>query len=383
MVLKYGTVNPFVIDRPAPAEDLIDRAAELAQLADLMEGGHNTRLVAPRRYGKTTLLRGLQREISDRGLRHVYVDLFGIVTLADVAARLDKAYSAALQGPVASWYATLRRRWRFRAQVGVPGTGVGAESVGPEDALRVLPEILDLPLQLFERDGIRTVVLLDEFQEILAADNAADAVIRSSIQHHGAAASYVFAGSSPGLLAELFGDRERPLYGQSREVKLTPLGDADLAEYIEARFGVAGLTVAEVMGDLLDLVRGHPQRAMLLAHQLWEVAEGRDPTIEDWEAAVAGALGEMEETFERYWERLSANERRVMTAVAWIGPWGGGTTLLGVETLARFKLSKTTARTVSRQLGRAGDIHEAPDGRPELVDPLLEAWIASDRRPTY
>lgn len=380
-MLKYRTVNPFVIDSPAPAEDLIDRSGELAKLADLAEGGHNTRLVAPRRYGKTTLLRRLADEAERRGIRCVYVDCFGVLTLADVAMRVDGAYTEALKGPVASWYAGVRRRWRLRGKVGVGGTGVEAESVVSGSAEELLSEVLELPRRLHERDGLRTLVMLDEFQEILTASDSADALLRSKIQHHHAEASYVFAGSHPGLLAELFGRKGRPLYGQSREIKLGPLEDTDLADYIESRFAADGRSAGAVMDDLLELVRGHPQRAMLMAHHLWEASGETAPGAEEWDRAVVAGFGELQETFERYWERLSTNERRTLAAVAWTGKWGQGDSLLAKDTLARFQLSKSTARTVSGQLLREGDLSRLVGGGYQLVDPLLEAWIASDRQP--
>jgi len=374
------TVNPFVIDVPAPAEDLIDRAGELERLAGLAEGGHNARLIAPRRYGKTTLLSRLGEEAERRGMRSVYVDFFGVITLDDVATRIDRAYTDALKGSLASWYAGVRRRWRLKGKVGVGGTGAEAESLLAGEAGELLTDVLDLPKRLHERDGLRTLVMMDEFQEILTAADSADAVIRSSIQHHRDEASYVFAGSHPGLMGELFGGRGRPLYGQSREIQLHPLGDEDLAEYVEARFARSGRSAGAVMEDLLDLVRGHPQRAMLLAHHLWEAAGTRPPGPEEWGVAVAAAFSELQEAFERYWERLSTNERRVLAAVAWTGKWGLGTSLLAKDTLERFRLSKSTARSVSGQLVREGELQRLEDGGYQLVDPVLEAWVASDRR---
>lgn len=372
-------VNPFVIDTPAPPEDLIDRGEELTTLADLGEGGHNARLVAPRRYGKTTLLRRLAAEVEHRGMRSVYVDFFGVLTLSDMAVRIDRAYAEALKGPLGSWYAGVRRRWRLRGRLGAGGTGLEVESLQPDAAEELLIDVLELPADLFKRDGIRTVVMMDEFQAILTASDSADALLRSRIQHHRDEAGYVFAGSHPGLLSELFGERSRPLYGQSREITLDPLDDGDLADFIERRFAASGRSAGAVMADLLDLVRGHPQRAMLMAHHVWEAAGERDPDAAAWGRAVDAAFAELQEAFERYWERLSANERRTLAAVTWTGKFGQGRSLLAKETLARFRLTKSTARNVSRQLMQGGDLR-ARGGGYELVDPLLEAWVASDRR---
>jgi hypothetical protein len=54
-------VNPFRYSGPVGSDDLIGRDAETEQLQRTAEEGNNSRLVAPRRYGKTSLLRRLPR----------------------------------------------------------------------------------------------------------------------------------------------------------------------------------------------------------------------------------------------------------------------------------------------------------------------------------
>jgi hypothetical protein len=44
--------NPFVFSEPVAPTDLLDRDEEAALLVERAVGGHNSRLVAPRRYGK-------------------------------------------------------------------------------------------------------------------------------------------------------------------------------------------------------------------------------------------------------------------------------------------------------------------------------------------
>ena len=50
-------INPFRFSGPLAPEDMIDRDQESDELLALADGGHSFRLVGPRRYGKTTLLR--------------------------------------------------------------------------------------------------------------------------------------------------------------------------------------------------------------------------------------------------------------------------------------------------------------------------------------
>ena len=147
-----------------------------------------------------------------------------------------------------------------------------------ERQVKVLPalhEALDLPLRVFEKTGKRAVVIFDEFQEVLAAEEKIDGLLRSKIQHHADAATYVFAGSHPGLMAELFGSKERPLYGQARPMTLEPLARRAARRHTSTRFAGSGKDVGGALDPILDLVRGHPQRAMLLAHHVWRLVPAR------------------------------------------------------------------------------------------------------------
>jgi hypothetical protein len=373
--------NPFVIDRPLPPEELIDREREANELLSLSAAGHNVRVSAPRRYGKTTLLGRLLRDAKASGLVTVYVDFFGVVSLAEIALRIEEAYRDSLEGALARWYAGFTRTRRTKVRAGVGLAGIEVDLKPEEETARLLQRLLALPVDVYERSGRRVLVIFDEFQALLAASDAVDGLLRSRIQHQREEASYVFAGSHPGLMAELFESRERPLFGQARALRLQPLDDESLAEYIGSRFEATNRDVGVALEPLLDLVRGHPQRAMLAAHHLWNATgEGTAADEEAWVASLRTMLGELKEAFERTWEDLSANQRRVLTAVTWTRAGGAGEPLYGQSTLRRFRLTKGTARDVVRGLLRRGDLEETPGGGVRLVDPLLESWIASGRR---
>ncbi len=55
-------INPFVYSHPLSPEDIIDRDDETAELLQNVVGGHFVRLFAPRKYGKTSLLKRALRD---------------------------------------------------------------------------------------------------------------------------------------------------------------------------------------------------------------------------------------------------------------------------------------------------------------------------------
>jgi hypothetical protein len=355
---------------------MIDREGEVETLIETATGGNATRLVAPRRYGKTSLLLKLGDAAAKEGWSFVYVDFFGVLTLADISSRIERAYADQLQGPLASWFSGLRRRLRPSFRVG--GEPIPAElevSVDPQDE----PPLLDrlaIPKRLFERTGTRALVVFDEFQDVLDAQDRADAVIRSEIQHHGDAASYVFAGSKVGMMRKLFADRRRAFYGQANPLELPPLDPLDVADYVDGRFAATGKSVGEAIDPLLDLTRGHPQRTMLLANLLWERTEpGGTATAETFAAAADAAMTAVRDELRAVWTGLSAGQRRVLTAVA------ENTEGVYAASRAHGGSRGGSAKTALEVLLDNGEIYADPATATgyRLVDPLLSAWIRTGR----
>jgi len=364
-------INPFVFSRPLHPDHLIDRETEAAKLVALAEGGHATRLSAPRRYGKTSLLRRVGRDAEKIGFNYVEVDFYGVLSQEDVAVRLEKAYRGLKSAPRRAADAAIEAL-RPRVSVGAGPARIEARpSVDRErESSRALVGLLDLPLELYERTGTRTLVAFDEFQSLLAVGPQIDGLFRSRIQRHGDSASYIFAGSHPGLMEQLFGAYERPFFGQARVMRLEPLQNSDLIEYIGERFEAGERDVMPVIHPLLDLVKGHPQRAMLLAHYLWEqTPRGEPATPERWQATLETLFSEYGEALQATWDALETKEKAVLAALAI-----GRDPLFSERTLSRFNLSKGGVQHARDALTKRGHLHKVGDGW-DLVDPLLTEWI--------
>ena len=312
------------------------------------------------------------------GMATVYVDFYGVLSLQDVALRLEDSYRRELQGRARQTAVNLMRTLRPTARVGAPGVGLELAPQAETETLRLIGGMLDLPMRLLEKTGRRTLVVFDEFQALLGAEDTIDGFFRSRIQHHGDAASYVFAGSHAGLMRQLFAVRERPFYGQARPLHLEPLRDEDIGDYVARRFEESGRDPGGALEPLLDAAAGHPQRAMLLAHRLWEVTERGRPADEDtWAEALAATFAELGESFVATWDGLEAKQRAVLAAVA-----ASPRTLYDQSTLARFNLTKASAQTARDRLLEVGEHLDRRGDQPRLVDPLFAAWIRGRYEPS-
>jgi uncharacterized protein len=364
--------NPFVYAKPVPPDVVIDRGEEIDMLLSLLRGGHNARLSAPRRYGKTSLVQKVRAEAEKEGSPSVYVNFYGILSIEEAVARLERGYRE-LRGPLARWLAgkLASMRLSVTTPVGAVTLGVTPSRAAAEAALL---ELLELPRQLFQRSGERVLVCFDEFQEVLSPRTPIDGAIRSVIEQHYSEAGYLFAGSQPGLMRALFEDRERPFYGQARAVALTPLSAEDLAEFIGSRFDASDRDAGDALGPLLDVVRGHPQRAMLLAHFLWErTGRGERADETTFTDALDAVEQELHEAFDRAWRGMADGERRALAAVA---TSGGHPTRSGV--LGAVDIPRTTVVEALARLRDEGHL-ASREGRWHFIDPLFERWVAQGR----
>jgi len=351
--------NPFLYGTPLVPGDAISREREVELVLRLALAGQNTRVSAPRGYGKTTLLAQARAAADDLWLNTVRVDLQGIRSAADVAGRLEHGFAAA-RGPVAG---RVLRQAGLRAGGDVVRTPRDAPPARGEIAQRLLFELLDLPLTFYRCTRVRTLVIFDEFQDVCEADGCVEPLIRSCIQHHGRVASYVFGCSSSKMLSH----RARPL-------ALGPLSARRSASFIGKRFARSGRDPAPVLGTLLQTAGGHPQRMMLLAHHLWEhTPRGHASSQSAWQLALAAAYAELHEAFAAAWN--GPDERSVLAAVAW-----GRKPLTAPETLQHFELTETIAEAALHKLIGSGQLVWLSSGELAFVDPLYRGWIAAGGR---
>jgi uncharacterized protein len=361
-------LNPFRFSGPLAPEEMIDRDPEAEDLLALAEGGHSFRLVGPRRYGKTTLLRRVLEGADRQGMATVLVDLQDVLSIAEIVVRIERGYQR-LKGPIRRNVENLFRSWNIGLSLGGGGFTATLQRNPNVDAESVLLRLLELPAALFERQGTTSLVVFDEIQDVLAVTGA-DGKIRSVIQHQTDAATYAFAGSAPGVMQQLFADPKRPLLDQAVPRNLTPLPLDAVGSYVSSRFTRTGRDAGSALAPLLEFTRGHPQRSMMLVHYMWERTRRGEAADEGtWVAALDQATVDSAPLMRAIWRALTANERRVARALA-----VATTPLHSEETAGAVGIKRSSiGKALESLVANADVIHE--DGKPRLTDPMFEFWL--------
>lgn len=362
-------MNPFSYQGPLAPDELIDRDQELDVLQAAAADRVDVRLSAPRRYGKSSLLEAHMASMRAAGHRAVRVDFYRVATVADVAARVVRGYTA-----LPADRAHLLDRLSRDLGLTIAPTGVTVR-VGPkgdrapptaEQARQILLEVLDIPSRLYEDDGTLTVVCFDEFQDLLTADDHLDGLFRSVIQHHTKAAAYVYAGSRPSLMRAMFSDHERPFYAQARPLTLPRLPTGETIRHLGDALERHGVSSADGLVDIVAFGDGHPQRTMLLAHHLYNVLAAERAPNRPAATALELALAETADVHQAIWEGLDRAERAVVTALS------DGRSPTGPRTAREHAISRSTMQTALQRLVQAQQ--HVLEG-PRLLDPLFAEWL--------
>jgi uncharacterized protein len=369
--------SPFVYEDPLePPDVLAGRTVELALLRDRIAETRNSRLEGPRRYGKTSLLNAALARADKDGFVAIYVNFLGVLSAADVAERIERAYREQLDGPLKRWFAGAISTLRPRVRAAPAGVGV---EVAPEIQVPGLLDRLMLPRRLQERHGRQCVIAFDEFQDVVRVGDALTGTIRSELERHGKVAAYLFSGSHPGLMRDLFSDRRHAFFAQAKPVDLPRIGAEDLAEYIGSRFANGDRDPGEALELLLATADGHPQRAMLLAHHLYEhTRPSATATGEEWVTAFAAAAHDANPEVQAAWDSWNNSKRRLMAVIS-----ERTTSLQGRIAHERYGVSKTGSnQSTVEHLQRDGHVVADKTTRTgwRVVDPLLELWLANGRR---
>lgn len=360
--MQRNTPNPFVYSRALAPREGIERTAEVDALVERAAGGHSVVLYAARRMGKTSLLKQVRVAADGRGIVNVLVDLSDVLSVADVAVRLEQAFRE-LPGRLK------RIVDRELGALGItsPIGGITFQRRGVADPIATVHSLLEVPARIAERSKSRVLLILDEFQALIELKGL-DGVFRSHLQHQ-PAVSCVFSGSEPSLLRVLFEDRARPLYGQAEQMRLDRLPFESAYDFVTRSFAETGKDVGDAATAVVELAEGHPQRLMLLAHLLWEHVSGDPATVADARRAYDAAIRAVGQELRFLWDSLTANERRVLAAVAsGLSPYEAR-----ARALAGLASASSAQRAVESLLGRA--VLDRADDELRIVDPLFARWI--------
>ena len=310
--------NPFVVYGYKGPEYFCDRELETEKIISALHNERNVTLVAPRRMGKTGLIKHVFHTMGERydDVRCFYLDIYAAKNLdqmvgfmaREIIGKLDSVSQSALRR-IQEFFG----KWR-------PTVTIDELTGRPTFSLDIRPsegrESLERIFEYLKQSGKRCYVAIDEFQQILEfPEKGVEALIRSYIQFL-PNVYFIFSGSQQHMMEEMFLSANQPFF-QSSSVLSLPCIDKEKYVSFANRLlkGQDRFVDSKTFSYLYDLVDGVTWYVQAILHGVYEHATALiDISLVN--VVVEEIIEDQSTAYQNYCAWLTENQQRLLAAVA-------------------------------------------------------------------
>ena len=297
------------------------REEESRRLKLNFENGINSILISPRRWGKTSLVDHVCRQLEGSDIITVRLDIFGCKSEYDFYNVFAAAVLKQTASKVQLWMDEAKDFLaRLTPRINIPvdpaseisvSLGITPETHNPE-------EILNMVELIAKRKDRHIVVCIDEFQQVGEFENtkSVQATLRSVWQHHHYT-SYCLFGSKRHMMSKMFLNRSMPFYQFGDLMWLQKIPTVDWTGYIISHFESAGRHISEQMAQkICELVDLYPSYVQHLASiVLNHTPQGETATEELLPSAIKELISTNEALYMQQIEPLSGYQMNLLRAI--------------------------------------------------------------------
>ena len=359
----------------------IGRTVESKAFANLLAAGENIVIYEPPKTGKKSLVQQSFFNMKSAGQRFepVQISLLDVRTLSELTLRLASAVlRSAGSGP---------DDYAAAAQSLLAGTrlvfdGERFESAGEilsfagEPGAEELRAAFLLPYRIGRRTGVRRIVVIEEFQNIMLTEDGDGAsllledVFKTLPAELAGCACYVFLGSQVNAMHEIFGVKRR-FWRCAERIQLGPIDSREIIEHVVKGFLTSGKVVDR------ELLQG---MCRLFRDNIWYINHF---------SAICDSLTRgyiMEQTFKDALDRIIAiHEPRFVAAMNDLTTFqlnllrailDGHKRFSSAEIIRRYGLnSSANVRRLKDALCKKEIVTFDADDNPVILDPLFDYWV--------
>ncbi len=363
--------NPFFYGGVAKQDFFCNRISEIKEIRQDIYSGLNLLLFAPRRFGKTSLVK---KVVEDINIKYIFIDF---TTIAD-----EKDFINSYINGFAKMLNTTEKFMHFVKDIVKLQPNVIAEfssSGDPKfslnftknDTKQTLDEVMNLPYEYAKKSDEKIVVVFDEFQEII--NLKLEATLRAIIQHHSNTLSYIFLGSKKSIMSELFFNKSRPFYKSVKHLPIKAIENDIWRKYIKDGFKKYDKNIDNNHIDtILNITKGFPYYTQQLSYELFATTDKKCDEIKV-QNAIALTIDKEKSLFALELSHLTTNQHKALRVII----KSNGKNIYKKELLDNYDMSSSTIkRAVESLLNK--DILDLEDGVYYFQDPLFEYYMARE-----
>ena len=359
----------FVTGVPVTGNDFTGRKEELRAVRHSLQNGQSVVVIAPRRFGKTSLILTILQGLQKSGSYVADVDLFTVLNrkrlaesivektlenkkIESIITRIKKGVSQAFKN--------------IEIKQVIEDYELVLKFVDPHVHVDdVLEAALDFPQKFAEKEKRDIYFFYDEFGDVAKFDGEElIKLMRGKFQRH-SNVCYIFAGSHESLMNELFTKRKSAFYRFARVIYLEEITFTDFADYIRKRFKKEGIAVPdEAIKRIIGKTRCHPYYTQLLCGFVHYIVAEKKKMVEsaDVEDAYEEAFNSEKTYLEKLWEELTVGQLETLL------------TITSSESLYSNQTRTNVGRAVKLLLLK-GIIKRIGRGKYTIIDPFFEEFL--------
>lgn len=367
--------NPFLIAGYYSPEFFCDREAETTSILDALHNGRNVTLIAPRRMGKTGLIRHAFYRLKEQepDIVTLYLDIYSTQSLGDfvrllantVLGKLDTLPQKALSR-IGRFMRSCRPVFTFDELTGVPMVKI---DVDPQEEETTLKEIFDY-LGSSEK---RCYIAIDEFQQIAEyPEKSIEALLRSYIQFL-PNVNFIFAGSKQHVMQEMFASSKRPFYQSTQLLNIGTIDRKAYAAFSIEHFSKHNLLLPHEAFDMIyDNFNGHTWYIQNILNRLYGYNRNVDAELIAY--GIDQIVAELSYSYADLLRLYSSGQVRLLKAIA---QEGCVKEVLAGEFISKYRLRAASSVNFSMKKLLANELVYKTDDGYIIYDQFMEKWLRS------
>ena len=313
-------VNPFVVGKYVSDDYFCDRQAETDFLRKQVVNGRNTAIIAPRRLGKTGLIRHFFAQPDVQKQFHTFfIDIYATNTLSDFVSLFGKEIFDKLkplhEKRMERFFGilkSLRPGFKLDTVTGDPVFDIGLGQI--EQPRTTLDEIFTY----LESADKPCVVCIDEFQQIMDYEEKnVEALLRTKVQEC-KKTLFVFSGSRRHLMSQIFNSSSKPFYQSVISTDLKPLDRSVYIDFAMKMFRDYDKQIhPDLVGKVYDQYEGVTWYMQMILNELFAITkEGETCVSELFDIALRNVIQIQESSYQDTIAQLPVRQKPVFIAIA-------------------------------------------------------------------
>lgn len=344
----------------------INRKKELETIPKGLKMGQNYVIIAPRRYGKTTLIRKIIQYFDDKTT--IYIDIMrhsnslNELTQAIIDACLK---NLGIAGQIKQWINKINLKIDIKMKIQELELDAIIHGIEKNDEYNAFAAALELPEKLAKKFNKNWVVVFDEIGELQNVNTQAVKVLRSVIQLH-KKVSYIFAGSQETLMSDIFISMKGAFYRFGIIYKLAELDIPDVLEFFKKNL----LNIdSSVISYIVDNFQGHPYYTTNLFYRISLVIDkhiDKNLDLGDLKKIIEELIFDESHYLEDQVIKINKSKDSINVLKSLID-----------KDESLYAISRQRKYVVLKNLVRSGYVRKS-NSRYILTDPLLKLYLVNE-----